>query len=426
MSRVYNEQQYLQELEKRGRLPKGFRAGATSLAFTPGERPTQEPYKMNISCILCDQPTESFAGVFTKNAFPGAPVIIGKEKVHRNSVQGIVVNNRIANVSTATGVQDALALTRAVGETMEMDPEGIFPVSTGIIGWKLPIPEMLGALGSLKSSLQNQQVLPVAQAIMTTDSFPKVRSVPLGEGTLVGIAKGAGMIEPNMATMLVFLLTDVGFHRNQGQESLQRVVDRTFNAISVDGDQSTSDMCLLLGSQHLPQVSQQELETALSQVCQELAEDIVRNGEGTSHVIAVRVRGRATNEEARSLGKAVINSPLVKTAIYGNDPNVGRILSSLGDYLGNNGLASDLGLLDITIGEHQVLSKGVFTLSKEKELALSEYFSDSSMNPRIKGYPQHQKSVEILVDFHQGPGEARVLGSDLTHEYVHENADYRS
>ncbi|NCN04295.1 MAG: bifunctional glutamate N-acetyltransferase/amino-acid acetyltransferase ArgJ [Spirochaetales bacterium] len=420
------EHAYLQELEARAIMPKGFSAGVTSLSFVPQERPTQAAYKMNLSTLFCTKPTGSIAGVFTQNAFPGAPVIIAREKLTRKRAQGFLVNNKIANVSSARGVHDATKITQTFADHLSLDPQDIFPVSTGIIGWGLPVSDIEAALPALAKNVQSSSLLPFAKGIMTTDSFPKLRRSSLGSGSLVGVAKGAGMIEPNLATMLVFLVTDVSFPPDLGQRVLARVVDRTFNCISVDSDQSTSDMVMLLGSDHYGPVNEQQLEVALTEVCQELAEDIVRNGEGTSHILAVEVDGRSNDKEARSIGKAVVNSPLVKTAMYGNDPNVGRILSSMGNYLGNAGLGADMTRLEISLGEEVVFHQGTFKLDKEKESRISDYLASRAMNPTVKGYPQPHDRVEIKVHFHQGPGRARVLGSDLSYEYVRENADYRS
>lgn len=422
----YSQSNYRKQLESQGVMPKGFRSGVASLSFIPSERPTQEPYKMNISTVITNKPVSSVAGVFTQNAFPGAPVLIARQRIPGKQIQGFLVNNRIANVSSPTGIEDALQLSGSLAQHLGSQPDTILPVSTGIIGWRLPVPEMLQAQHQLMSNLQDTSLVSFSEAIMTTDSFPKIRSTPLGSGTLVGVAKGAGMIEPNLATMLVFLLTDVGFDPLEGQKVLSRVAEKTFNSISVDSDQSTSDMVTLLGSEWFPKVEPQELEKALEEVCSQLAQDIVRNGEGTSHVIQMVVQGRSTNQEARGIAKAVVNSPLVKTAIYGNDPNVGRILSSMGDYLGNMGLEGYRESLTIRIGEELVFDRGVFHLDLQKELRISQYLADTAMNPRITGYPQHDKVVAITADFHQGAGAAKVYGSDLSHEYVHENADYRS
>jgi glutamate N-acetyltransferase/amino-acid N-acetyltransferase len=342
------------------------------------------------------------------------------------NVQGILVNNKIANVCTATGVEDAEKLLHNLSSIISVPSKRLFSASTGIIGWSLPVADMVGALPAVVSGLHDGSAADFARAIMTTDAFPKARSVRVGDGSVLAIAKGAGMIEPNMATMLVFILTDVMVSHEDAQVALSDVAARTFNRISVDGDQSTSDMALLLSSGRAGDVTAGEFTEALSNVCRQLADDIVRNGEGTGHVIRVRVSGMRNEQIATEAGKAIINSPLVKTAVYGNDPNVGRIVSALGDYAGNNGMMVDRTRLSIRLGEWEVFSAGVFLLDRQKEVFLSSYLQEAAMNPRIKGYPQHDRCVDIQVDFGSGNASSEVLGSDLSHEYVGENADYRS
>jgi glutamate N-acetyltransferase/amino-acid N-acetyltransferase len=407
-------------------LPAGFSVSTARLAFTPAERPTLEPYRMNLSLILADEPTERFGAVFTKNAFPGAPVIIGREKMGERALQGLLINNKIANVRAKTGVADAQRLAASLGRELEVDGELLLSVSTGIIGWALPVPEMEAVLPELVAGRHGGSALDVAEAIMTTDSFPKARRVPVGNGSIVGIAKGAGMIEPNMATMLVFLLTDVTVEREALRGALARAVEPTFNAISVDSDMSTSDMAVLMSSGVHPAIPEDEFAGRLQELCGLLASDVVRNGEGTGHVTEVTVEGLASNEEAKAAAKAVVNSPLVKTAIYGNDPNVGRLLSSLGDHLGNRGVTPDPREVTIDLGGQRVFASGAFTLDREKEIFLSDYLKAAALNPRLKGYPQHQRRVAIRIACGNGAGRATVLGSDLSDEYVHENADYRT
>jgi glutamate N-acetyltransferase/amino-acid N-acetyltransferase len=420
------ESEYRRYLTAVAELPAGFRVSTASLSFVPSERPTLEPYRMNLSLICADEPVESFAGVFTRNAFPGAPVIIGRRRMDEPSIQGIVVNNKIANVRSATGIRDAERITEVLGRELRIRPERLLSVSTGIIGWTLPVPEMEGALPELVSGLRTGSALDVADAIMTTDSFPKVRRVELGEGSLVGIAKGAGMIEPNMATMLVFLLTDVAIERDTSRSLLKAAVDSSFNTISVDGDMSTSDMVLLLSSGVKPAVPDTTLGEALGELSRRLAADVVRNGEGTGHVIRVRVSGLPDNQTARSAAKAIVNSPLVKTAIYGNDPNVGRILSALGDFAGSAGVTIKPEQVKIYVGPETVYAAGAFEIDREKEIRLSEYLKSAALNPRLRGYPQHQRSVEIRIACAGGPGEGEAIGADLSDQYVRENADYRT
>ncbi|WP_455383300.1 bifunctional glutamate N-acetyltransferase/amino-acid acetyltransferase ArgJ [Salinispira pacifica] len=421
-----SEAEYLEELRRRAVLPAGFRVSTGRLTFTPNERPTQEPYRMNLSLLLADRPTEIFAAVLTRNAFPGAPVLLARNRLREPSVRGILVNNKIANVCTASGVEDAERLLSELSALIDVPAKQLFSVSTGIIGWSLPVPDMVGALPATVEALHGGDAVDFARGIMTTDAFPKVRSVSVGEGSIVACAKGAGMIEPNMATMLVFIVTDVAVSREDAQAALSAVAERSFNRISVDSDQSTSDMALLLSSAQRGSVPASTFQAALEEVCGRLAEDIVRNGEGTGHVIRVRISGMQDEATAVAAGKAVVNSPLVKTAIYGNDPNVGRIVSSLGDYAGNSGVEVDRERLFIRLGQWEVFSGGVFHLDRDKETRLSSYLQEAAMNPRIKGYPQHDRCVDIHADFGLGKAEAVVLGSDLSHEYIQENADYRT
>jgi len=426
MEQFSGERDYLEVLTRRAVLPRGFRVSVTRISFTPKERPTEEPYAMNLALLLSDNPTDSFAGVFTRNQFPGAPVILGRERMAGEKLQGIIVNNKIANVCSQTGVEDARTLTDRAAALTGSEGSHWLSVSTGIIGWSLPVAEMSAALEPLVDGLHSGDALDVARAIMTTDSFPKVRSRSVGEGRVLGIAKGAGMIEPNMATMLVFLLTDIDVDREDAQRILQDAAEHSFNRISVDSDQSTSDMAVLLSSRHVQAPSLDQFAAAVNDVCRELASDIVRNGEGTSHVMRVAVSGLPDERTAVGAGKAIVNSPLVKTAIFGNDPNVGRLVSALGDFTGNNNVKIDRSRVAVYLGNESVFRDGAFHLDKEKEVRLSEYLKMTAMNPRLHGYPQHDRFVDIKIDCGTGSGSALVLGSDLSHEYVRENADYRT
>ena len=364
--------------------------------------------------------------MFTKNAFPGAPVILGRERLTRSLTRGVLVNNKIANVRAVTGMEDADRLLASLGAHMSIPSEQLFIASTGIIGWALPVPEMEAALPGLVADLHDRDALSVAQAMMTTDAFPKVRNVSVGGGRILGIAKGAGMIEPNMATMLVFLLTDVAMTRDQVRSALVDAVDGSFNAITVDSDMSTSDTVLLISSGKTPAVPETEFRSALREVCGLLAQDVVRNGEGTGHVIEMTAKGLPTDAHARGVAKAVVNSPLVKTAVFGNDPNVGRILVAIGDYIGTSGESISTDALTIDLGGETVYRDGAFRIDREKETRLSDYLKTTAQNPRLRGYPQHQRCVRIIADCGSGDCEATVWGSDLSDQYVRENADYRT
>jgi glutamate N-acetyltransferase/amino-acid N-acetyltransferase len=427
MSSYTSAERYLGALARRSALPEGFCAAASSLTFTPKERP--KPLPMNLALILLDQPTASFAARYTSNRLAGAPVLIGRERLEESRVRGVLVNNKIANVGAPNGVAEARAILQALGELLGTPERQLLPASTGIIGWALPVAEILSTLPVLAAGLQRRSLLPVARAIMTTDAYPKLRRARVGTGSIVGVAKGAGMIEPALATMLVFLLTDLEIGRSVLREELARCAEESFNRISVDGDQSTSDMVVALSSRRKPAVPRRAFREGLAAVCRALAQDIVRNGEGVGHVIRVRLRG-LPERLALGLGKAVVNSPLVKTAVFGNDPNVGRILSALGDHLSAapDGASFELGELSVRLGGITLYEGGAFRLDPGKERALSGYLRRCAMEPGRKGYPQHERCVEIEIERRGRKGGAtlEVCGADLSYEYVRENADYRS
>lgn len=425
-----NPQEWTDHIRSACVLPEGFSLHATNLEFFPVEKPSAKPYPMRLSLIKAHRPCTAFGAVFTRNAFPGAPVLIGRERLGRPAMQAILINNKISNVGSPSGREDSLALCAEAGRVLGIDGEAVFPSSTGIIGWSLPVQAMKQALPALAQPAAVADIPRFAQAIMTTDSYPKAFSVPVGQGTILGFAKGAGMIEPNMATMLVFLLTDVCISRQDLQAVLARVVDRSFNCISVDSDQSTSDSCFIMSSGLKPAVPLDQFETALGAVCAHLAAHVVRNGEGTAHVMRVTVAGLGSWSLNREAAKAVVNSPLVKTAVYGNDPNIGRIVASLGDFLGNRGLALDRQRLRISLGGTEVFGQGAFRIRPGLEEELSALLKAAWQDPALVGYPHQDRTVDIRIslDGPLGPEdrEAVVFGSDLGYEYVKENADYRS
>jgi glutamate N-acetyltransferase/amino-acid N-acetyltransferase len=418
--------EYLADLEKRAVLPQGFRTATVDLTFRPVERPVPQPLPMRLNLLVLDEPTAAFAGAFTRNAFPGAPVILGRELLDEPLSRGVLINNKVANVGGPTAVEDARALQGAASALVGCSAGQMFVASTGIIGWSLPVTDMKKALPTLPAALQGASALPLARGIMTTDSYPKVRSRTLVGGRITAVAKGAGMIEPNLATMLVYVMTDIEVSRNSLREMLPRVLAQSFNAISVDGDQSTSDMVLVFSSQHVPCPDLAAFEKALTDVCRDLAQDIVRNGEGTAHVIEVRVSGAPDEASARLAAKAVANSPLVKTAVYGNDPNVGRVLSSVGDAFGNAGLTLNPKSLRLKIAGVPVFEAGAFRLTPEVEKQLSDAYVAAAQPEKKDGFPRHEENVVLSLELGQGRAEAVVWGSDLSYEYVRENADYRS
>jgi glutamate N-acetyltransferase/amino-acid N-acetyltransferase len=421
-------------LSTQANLPAGFRVGTTKFEFIPREAP--KPAKMTLTLIALDKPTRDFAAVFTRNAFPGAPIIVGRRRVKGDSLGAIVVNNKISNVCAPGGVETCEEICAATGALLGLSQEQVLPSSTGVIGWSLPVERIVSSLPLAVQSLAQGSIMPAAEGIVTTDLYPKVRRVAFGSGSIVGIAKGAGMIEPNLATMLVYVLTDLAVPRVQLTAMLSRVIQTTFNSISIDSDTSTSDTVAVVSSGVVPCTDFAAFEEALATVCRDLAEDVVRNGEGVRHVIRVSVTQAASQELARSLGKAIVNAPLFKCAVAGNDPNVGRLVQAIGKYVGAHAPETDLSRMRVHLGGIEIFADGVFQLNPEKEKALVAHLKGAELyvsTPPKEGvfsppidFPPHELCVEIGVELGSGASSATVFGGDLTHEYVSENADYRS
>jgi glutamate N-acetyltransferase/amino-acid N-acetyltransferase len=434
---VFTSQQAYEDSLGAHELPAGFRVGVAGFTFSPVEVEGSSAV-MNLTLIALDKPTEDWAAVFTRNRFPGSPVKVGKARLAAGSaLQAVVVNNKISNVCAAgDGVAASEEVCRGAAEVLGLagGSEAVLPLSTGVIGWRLPVEQMVGALPQAAAALATGSALPAAKSIMTTDRFPKLRSAKACGGSLVGFVKGAGMIEPDMATMLAFVLTDVVVPRAALQPMLRRVADRSFNCASVDSDQSTSDSFVCLssgaaGGAPLDAAGLEEFEAELTAMCELLSQDLVRNGEGTTHVIRVRVDGAPSEDLARNIGKAVVNSPLFKSAIAGNDPNVGRLVSSVGDFLGRAAPDLPLDACSMRFGGRTIFENGAFAIDPASEDAIHEQLLDSLLtgdNKESLPYPPHERCVEIEVSLGAGNCACTVHGSDLTQEYVSINADYRS
>ncbi len=360
----------------------------------------------------------SAAAVFTKNRVVAAPVEVGRASLLATGgrVQAVVVNSGNANCATGhAGIQACARVCREAGKLFGVPAAEVFPSSTGIIGVRPPADKMLAKLPELIAarSASKSGVRAFAHAIMTTDTRPKIASSRFRTGskevTLLGIAKGAGMIHPQLATMLVYLFTDVGASPRELQPLLREACDESLNCISIDGDTSTNDTVLLLasgasGAQVRTAGTRKKFSTALTAVCQSLAEQIVSDGEGVQHVIRLFVEQARSREEALLVARTVAHSMLVKTAWAGADPNWGRILAAVG----RCGAPIDPSRIQIFIGSQNVCRNGVACGFNERQAHRS----------------LAQPACDVRVQLRRGQHSVRFLTTDLTTEYVRINADY--
>ena len=353
------------------------------------------------------------AGVFTRNNFPGAPIIVGQENLQNGKLQAIVVNSKVANVATGqVGIEDARDICRWTGEALGIASELVLPSSTGVIGRRLPVKKIHEGckiipekLGSTPEYIDN-----FARAIMTTDRHPKWNCSSIENATLLGVAKGAGMIEPNMATMLSFFVTDAQLSSEQLQKMLRRVVNQSFNRISIDSDTSTSDTVIILANGLAGPVDAQQFEKAFSNSARQLAKEIARDGEGATKLIELTVSGAKSQQMALQISKSIINSPLVKTAIHGADPNWGRFVMAVGKVFEYPVPLSDLSI-------HFGTGSQVLTVNAESLNA------DTVNLDAISKLLQNQEVfLEVVVG--DGKFSETVWGCDLTKDYIEENAFY--
>jgi glutamate N-acetyltransferase/amino-acid N-acetyltransferase len=362
--------------------------------------------------ILSDVPCQA-AGVFTKNTMPGAPILVGREQLRNGLLQAIIVNSKNANVATQEkGIEDSKTICRLVAEACGLEADMVLPSSTGVIGRRLPMELIDKACKEVKQDFgkTDEHIEAFARSIMTTDTRPKWVSAKVGGATMLGIAKGSGMIEPNMATMLCYFVTDAKIASYQLQPMLGRVVDQSFNRISVDTDTSTSDTVVILSNGMAGQVNQDEFEVVFLEMAIYLAKEIARDGEGATKLIELIVSGAQTQEQALLTAKAVINSPLVKTAIYGADPNWGRFVMAIGKVFQYSVDLRDLRII-FGKGAHR-LQIDAGTLDRH-EVPLEE------ISDILK-----RDEVHIEVVLGKGSYSERIWGCDLTEEYVKINAYY--
>lgn len=361
-------------------------------------------------------PGTSVAGVFTRSKTRSAPVLDCQEKLGGDTSAGaaILVNSGNSNAFTGHYGQTSVAeITAAVADATGLPAERVFTASTGVIGEPLPHDRIISKISELTAGLDPTALEGAAKAIMTTDTFAKGASATVEiDGKTVkiaGIAKGSGMIAPDMATMLVYIFTDARVEQAALQALLSEICDRSFNCITVDSDTSTSDSLMLCatGASGVDATGNAAFAQALEKVMLDLAHQVVRDGEGATKFVEIQITGAATDQDAKVHGMAIANSPLVKTAIAGEDPNWGRVVMAIG----KSGAAADRDLLSISFGDVLVAEKGWVSPNYREELGAAE---------------MKKEEITIKVDLGLGTGTATVWTCDLTHQYISINADYRS
>jgi glutamate N-acetyltransferase/amino-acid N-acetyltransferase len=390
--------------------PRGFLAGGVYCGI--------RKVKKDLAIIRSEVPA-TVAGVFTLNKTQAAPILVCKAQLKRSPFcSAVVVNSGNANACTGErGLNDAWAMVKATAAALGLPEDQVMVSSTGVIGQYLPMEKIVVGIQQLAGRLSRQGNMDAAEAIMTTDTFPKQVAVQFTLGsavvTLGGMAKGSGMIAPNMATMLAFLTTDLAIDQPLLQRALSSANNRSFNRITVDGDMSTNDMALIMANgmaQNRPFTEDSEeyqlFSAALEYVMIKLAKMIARDGEGATKLIEVVVKGAASEEEAAQVARAVANSNLVKTAIHGADANWGRILAAVG----YSGIDVNPDLVEISFNDLPILKRNY-------EIVLDEVKAKQILE---------QENVVVTINLNQGQQAARFWTCDLTKEYVHINASYRS
>ncbi len=380
-------------------VPEGFLFSAVSCGIKKED-------KLDLGLIYSSEKLTAW-GVFTKNIVKAAPVILGKKLIKGKEIFGIVANSGVANACTGDeGLVKAQNLLEEIAKRFKLSYKNFLPASTGVIGEQLPLNKILPKIEKLISGLTPDNYISFAKAIMTTDTFPKVVSKKtIDDIVVMGIAKGAGMIAPNMATMLGFILTDAIVSKETLKKLLPKMVDQSFNRITVDSDTSTNDTVYMLCSNRKEIKDWDSFKNTCKKVAKELAYLIIKDGEGASKVIKITIKGAKTKEKAKNLAFAIANSPLVKTAFYGGDPNWGRIFAALG----KTGIYFYLDKIEIYLNNHLWI--------KDLKVATNEDILKDEIQ---------KEEIELLIKLKDGKQSYEVLTTDLTEEYVKINAHYRT
>jgi glutamate N-acetyltransferase/amino-acid N-acetyltransferase len=387
------------EFHLKARMPKGF----TCLSKNCGIKATGSA---DLALFASEVPAAA-AAVFTRNQVPGAPVIVGREILEKGSLQAVVVNSRVSNVGTGQqGIDNARRMGRAAAQELGISADEVLMSSTGVIAVQLPIEKIEAGLKGCKDLLQSDPLVG-AEGIMTTDTYAKAISMSVGEATLTLVGKGSGMIEPNMATMLVYIFTDAQVAAKDLDSMLRVAVNQSFNMLSVDTDTSTSDTVTVMANGLAGAVDAEQLQRALTAGCIRMTEMLARDGEGATKLVKAEISAAADEKEAKIYARAMINSPLIKTMAYGADPNIGRMLMALGKCFDNQ---FDLQKLKLSINDTPIYAN-----------AGKLDYDEEALRKTISGDP-----VVFQVDLGLGEGGATAYGCDLTHGYIDENAAYYS
>jgi glutamate N-acetyltransferase/amino-acid N-acetyltransferase len=378
-------------------LPAGFRAHVANI----GIKDTSD----DLVLIATDEPCPA-VGMFTTSSFAGPSVVVSREHLSSPTAQAVVVISKNANVATgAQGLADAHEVVQRVADAIGCDATDVLIASTGVIGRHYPMANVRAGLGAIPSTLPLVDAHRVAGGMMTTDTVPKVAAASVGAARIVGVAKGVGMIEPNMATMITVLLTDAQIDAAELEPIFRRVIDRTFNCVSIDTDTSTSDTAIMMASGAAGRVDLDTFEHGLYEVAESLTKQIARDGEGAEKLIEVTVRQAASASQAKRVAKAIVNSPLVKTAVHGADPNWGRVAMAIGKS---------------TTADEVDQSKVVIRFGTQ------EVYPSVVGEAGLAALAAYMQGDEILItaDLAAGDASATVWGCDLTDGYVRINADY--
>lgn len=378
-------------------LPLGFRAYAANLGIKDSS--------LDFVIVAADHECAA-AGVFTKSHFASPSVRVSRENVRRGRARAVVVTSKNANVATGEqGRNDVREIIEGVASHLGTAPEHVLIAQTGVIGRLLPMERIRSGLAALPASLPSDDAELVARAIMTTDTVHKIAEAGVGGARIVGVAKGVGMIEPDMATMISVVLTDAAVAVDDLDRIFRRTIEQTFNSVSVDSDTSTSDTAVILASGDAGAVDLAEFESALHEVLLSLTKQVARDGEGATKLIEVCVDGATDYHQAKRIAKAIVNSPLVKTAVHGADPNWGRVAMAVGKCSDEAGIEESR--VVIRFGDQEVFPVPVDAAGLER---LSAYMRGTE--------------VRIHVSLGIGNGAATVWGCDLSDGYVRINADY--